>query len=148
MFTDIIQDRSFLNFRKFQKKRPCWNLLIIKLQVSRPKKRLQHRCFPVKSAKYFSNTLIQLLLQAPQINKHSHSTKKHIPSVNIAFFANFRYTFQRCSIKLCKIQRKSPAIEFFLVKRTESIMSVFLWIFRNFSKYLFHTKLIIDCLCK
>ena len=50
--------------------------------------------------------------------------------------------------KTLKIQRKSPAMEFFLVERTETIMSAFLRIFWNFSEYLFRTKLIIDCLCK
>ena len=44
------------NFANFTGKRMCWSLCLIKLQTWRPatllKMRLQHRCFPVKIAKF------------------------------------------------------------------------------------------------
>ena len=59
------------NFAKFTGKHMCWSLCLIKLQTWRPatllKMRLQHRCFPVKIAKFLEmhvlkNTCEGLLL--------------------------------------------------------------------------------------
>ena len=57
------------NFANFKGKELCWSLFLIQLQASCNfiKKRLQHRCFLLKFAKFFMNTffaehLRQLLL--------------------------------------------------------------------------------------
>ena len=53
MFSKI---RGLRNFAMCTGKHPCWSLFLIKLQVLKTcnfiKKRLQHRCFPVKFAKF------------------------------------------------------------------------------------------------
>ena len=41
------------NFAKFTGKHTCWSLFLIKLAFNFIKKRLQHRCFPVKFADFF-----------------------------------------------------------------------------------------------
>ena len=40
------------NFEIFTGKHLCWSLFLTKLQGFRPKRRLQHRCFPVIIAKF------------------------------------------------------------------------------------------------
>ena len=55
------------NFAIFLEKHFCWSLLLRKLQASRLKRRLQHRCFPKNIAKFlrtptFTEHLLWLLL--------------------------------------------------------------------------------------
>ena len=60
-FADILQNRTLKNLANFTGKHLCWSLFLIKL-------RLQHKCFPVKFAKFlrtafFTEHLRWLLLK-------------------------------------------------------------------------------------
>ena len=46
------------NFASFIVKYRCWSLFLIKLQAFRPK-RFQHRCFPVKFAKFLRKQIMK-----------------------------------------------------------------------------------------
>ena len=59
-------------FANFTGKHRCWSLFLIKLQANFIKKRLQHRCFPVKFAKFLKtpvskNIWEQLLLHCQRL---------------------------------------------------------------------------------
>ena len=41
----------------------CWSLFVIKLQSFRPKKRIQHRCFPVNIAKFLRAAILKNLYE-------------------------------------------------------------------------------------
>ena len=47
------------NFANFTGKHLCWSLFLIKLQGSLTKKRLQHRCFPVKFEKILRTPILK-----------------------------------------------------------------------------------------
>ena len=53
----------FENFANFTGKHLCWSLFFTKLQVFRPatllKKRLLHRCFPVKFEKFLRTPVLK-----------------------------------------------------------------------------------------
>ena len=49
------------NIVDFTRKHQCWSLFIIKLQALRSAKKLEHRCFPVKFAKFLSTLFIEHL---------------------------------------------------------------------------------------
>ena len=54
-------------FSKFTGKHQCWSVFLIKLQTcSSFKKRLQHRCFPVKFARFFRTPILYMITYAIQ----------------------------------------------------------------------------------
>ena len=59
MFFKIVVLKMFVNFTG---KHLCWRLFLLKFQAScnRIKKRLQHRCFPVKFAKFFKTPFYRI----------------------------------------------------------------------------------------
>ena len=51
--------RVLKNLANFTEKQLCWSLFLIKLQalkIKKKNKKLQHRCFPVKFAKFLQDT--------------------------------------------------------------------------------------------
>ena len=66
-FADVLQNRSYQKFRNIQRKAPVLESLFNKVVglrlVTLLKKRLQHRCFPVKIAKFLRTTFFIELLR-------------------------------------------------------------------------------------
>ena len=70
------------NFVYFTGKHLCWSLFLIKLQAWRPAtllKRLQHKCFPVKFAKFLRTPILQNIC------------KQQLP--NLLYFSTISLTF-------------------------------------------------------
>ena len=56
------------NFANFIGKHPCWNHLLIPRKA---KKQLQHRCFPMKFAKFLRTPIFTKLLRWLFLKPHS-----------------------------------------------------------------------------
>ena len=87
---------AFKNFATFTGIHMCWSLFLHKVAGLRPetllKKRLQHRCFPVKFGKFlttaiFTDHLPWLLLQKERINQHGSVITVKISYLNDYFVA-------------------------------------------------------------
>ena len=70
-FVDVLQNRCSQKFRKFHRKTPVLESLFNKAAGLKAcnfiKKRLEHRCFPVKFAKFLRTTFLQNTSPMPSI---------------------------------------------------------------------------------
>ena len=63
----FVKNVALKNFANFTGRHLCWSLFLIKLQAFRPatliKKRIEHRCFPVKFTKFLRTAILNNLFQ-------------------------------------------------------------------------------------
>ena len=82
----LLKKSVLKNFTNYTGKHLCWSLFLIKLQTCNfIKKRLQHRYFPVKFAKFLTTSILKNICEWLLLNfaYWCHYSAKHTSKINL-----------------------------------------------------------------